>query len=471
MMFETIVGIEIHAELKTKNKMFSPALNEFGSAPNKNVSVIDLGLPGTLPKINYEAIEMALKAALALNCKINKKMQFDRKNYFYPDLPKGYQITQNETPIGYDGFVEIEVDGETKKINIERIHIEEDTCKSLHEGDETYLDYNRAGVPLIEIVTKPDIKNDKEAILYLEKIREILLYLDVSDVKIEEGSMRCEANVSIKKKEDLKLGNKVEVKNIGSISNVGKAILFEEKRQEKLILSGEEIVTETRRYDEKLGETVLMRIKETKNDYRYFPEPDLSIIMLSDSHIEKAKKEMPLLPDEMRKKFTLDGISEINIKTIVASRELSGYFLEIYEQVDVIETSKILTSVVLKQLNKNRKEINEIDKEGFVKLVNARSDKKISSDQLEAMFVKLLNGEKNIEEQIENEKSDMLTSQDLEKLIITIIEQNQDSLDKYKSGDERVLKHFMGLIMKETKGKVDPKEANKQLLELLSKLA
>ena len=267
-MLEPTIGIEVHVELKSKNKVFSNTINAYSNNANTNVNIVDLGYPGTLPVLNYEVVKMALKAALALNCKINKKMHFDRKNYFYPDLPKGYQITEQATPIGYDGYLEIEVDGCTRKIGIERIHIEEDTCKSMHVLDNTLLNYNRAGVPLVEIVTKPDIKSPKEAVAYVETLRRTLLYLEISDVKIEEGSMRCDTNISLAPQNAEKLGTKIEIKNIGSVSNVGISLEYEIKRQKELLENGTILKEETRRFDDNTNSTILLRVKETGNDYR-----------------------------------------------------------------------------------------------------------------------------------------------------------------------------------------------------------
>ena len=269
MEYQTTIGIEVHCELKTNTKMFSSAKNGYGTTANSYVNIIDLGYPGALPIINKGAIELALRAALVLNCEINKKMHFDRKNYFYPDLPKGYQITQARTPIGIHGYVEIDTPNGKKKIGIHDIHIEEDTAKSIHTAESSLLDFNRAGVPLIEIVTEPDMNTKEEAMAYVEKLRELLLYANISDCKIEEGSMRCDVNVSISKTE--KLGTRAEIKNIGSISNIGLAIQKEVERQQEIYENGGTIQEETRRFDEKKGKTVLMRVKETGNDYRYFP--------------------------------------------------------------------------------------------------------------------------------------------------------------------------------------------------------
>ena len=297
------IGVEVHVELKTKTKIFSNSTNGYGEMANSLTNVIDLGYPGTLPTLNEEVLNLAIKAATVLNCKIRHEMHFDRKNYFYPDNSKNYQITQSRTPIGYDGYVEIEVDGVKKKIEIEEMHIEEETCKSTHRGTKTLLDFNRAGVPLIEIVTKPCMTSGDEAKAYLEKLRELLFYTDVSDCKIEEGSMRADANVSIRKNESDPFGTKAEIKNIGSITNVAISINKEIERQAKLYDNGETFKPQTRRYDDKLGDTVLMRVKETGNDYRYFPEPDIPFVYVTDEMIENVIKTIPMLPDERRKTY------------------------------------------------------------------------------------------------------------------------------------------------------------------------
>ena len=306
------IGIEVHVELKTNTKIFSPSINGYGQMANSLTNEIDLGYPGTLPTLNEEVINLGIKAATILNCKIRKQMFFDRKNYFYPDNPKNYQITQNRTPIGYDGYVEIDDNGVKKKIYIEEMHIEEDTCKSTHRKDKTLLDFNRAGVPLIEIVTKPCMTTSTEAKLYLEKLKELLFYADVSDCKMEEGSMRADANVSIRKSESDPYGTKAEIKNIGSISNVGLSIEKEIERQAKLYDEGKTFKEQTRRFDSKLNDTVLMRVKETGNDYRYFPEPDIPFVIITDEMIDNVKKTIPMLPDERREVYKNLGVSDIN---------------------------------------------------------------------------------------------------------------------------------------------------------------
>ena len=317
-MYTPTIGIEVHVELKTKAKAFSTTKNTYGQIPNKVANVIDLGYPGTLPTLNKGIIDLGIKTALILNCDITREIFFDRKNYFYPDNPKNYQITQNNTPIGRNGYVEVSYDGIKKEIEIEEIHLEEDTCKSIHNANSTLLDFNRAGVPLIEIVSKPVIKNEKEAMLYLENLRSMLLYAGVSDVKIEEGSMRCDLNISLSDSDIL--GTKIEIKNIGSISNVGESVLYEIKRQTELLKSGKVLKEETRKWDDKSKSTILMRVKETGNDYRYFPEPDIPKVEIDDNWIENIKKEIPMMPNEIKETYESLKINDIAIKALIQNR-------------------------------------------------------------------------------------------------------------------------------------------------------
>ena len=349
------IGIEVHCELKTNSKAFSQSKNTYGEIPNTMINVLDLGYPGTLPVLNKKIIDLGIKAAIVLNCDITRTIYFDRKNYFYPDNPKNYQVTQNSTPIGRNGYVLIEYDGIKKKIEIEEIHIEEDTCKSIHESNHTLLDFNRAGIPLVEIVTKPVISNEKEAVLYLEALREMFLYAGISDVKIEEGSMRCDLNISLSNTE--KLGTKVEVKNIGSISNVADSVLYEIKRQEKLLNEGIVLKEETRRWDDKTSSTILMRVKETGNDYRYFPEPDIPKVIIDDEWINNIKKEIPMLPNELKEKYKNLGINEITIKTLIQNRELSLFLNQLIDkniELDNITKENLIRHVDIMKQNSYR---------------------------------------------------------------------------------------------------------------------
>lgn len=465
------IGIEVHVELKTNTKIFSNSLNGYGQMANSLTNVVDLGYPGTLPTLNKEVINLAIKAACVLNCKIRKEMHFDRKNYFYPDNPKNFQITQGRTPIGYDGYVEIEVDGTKKKIEIEEMHIEEDTCKSTHRGDKTLLDFNRAGVPLIEIVTKPCISSSTEAKLYLEKLKELLFYTDISDCKMEEGSMRCEANVSIRKSETDPLGTKCEIKNIGSISNVGISIEKEIIRQTELLEKGETFKEQTRRYDDKLGDTVLMRIKETGNDYRYFPEPDIPYLYLTDAMIEEVRNTIEMLPDERRNLYMEKNVSEINAKKLVQNKPLSDYFNTLLtEDIDFKIASNLLLGDISAYLNKTEKAITDttLTKERMVELVNKISDNTLTSKNLKDILDKVLEEDKSISEIIKESGIENITDDTaLREIIKKIVSENSESVTDYKNGHDRAIKFLMGQVMKETKGSANPKLAMNILIEEL----
>ena len=465
------IGIEVHVELKTNTKIFSNSLNGYGQMANSLTNVVDLGYPGTLPTLNKEVVNLAIKAACVLNCKIRKEMHFDRKNYFYPDNPKNFQITQGRTPIGYDGYVEIEVDGTKKKIEIEEMHIEEDTCKSTHRGDKTLLDFNRAGVPLIEIVTKPCINSSTEAKLYLEKLKELLFYTDISDCKMEEGSMRCEANVSIRKNETDPLGTKCEIKNIGSISNVGLSIEKEIIRQTELLEKGETFKEQTRRYDDKLGDTVLMRIKETGNDYRYFPEPDIPYLYLTDDMIEEVRNTIEMLPDERRNLYMEKNVSEINAKKLVQNKSLSDYFNTLLtEDIDFKIASNLLLGDISAYLNKTEKSITDttLTKERMVELVNKISDNTLTSKNLKDILDKVLEEDKSISEIIKESGIENITDDTaLREIIKKIVSENSESVTDYKNGHDRAIKFLMGQVMKETKGSANPKLAMNILIEEL----
>lgn len=465
------IGIEVHVELKTNTKIFSNSLNGYGQMANSLTNVVDLGYPGTLPTLNKEVVNLAIKAACVLNCKIRKEMHFDRKNYFYPDNPKNFQITQGRTPIGYDGYVEIEVDGTKKKIEIEEMHIEEDTCKSTHRGDKTLLDFNRAGVPLIEIVTKPCISSSTEAKLYLEKLKELLFYTDISDCKMEEGSMRCEANVSIRKNEKDPLGTKCEIKNIGSISNVGISIEKEIIRQTELLEKGETFKEQTRRYDDKLGDTVLMRIKETGNDYRYFPEPDIPYLYLTDDMIEEVRNTIEMLPDERRSLYIEKNVSEINAKKLVQNKSLSDYFNTLLtEDIDFKIASNLLLGDISAYLNKTEKSITDttLTKERMVELVNKISDNTLTSKNLKDILDKVLEEDKSISEIIKESGIENITDDTaLREIIKKIVSENSESVTDYKNGHDRAIKFLMGQVMKETKGSANPKLAMNILIEEL----
>lgn len=465
------IGVEVHVELKTKTKIFSNSVNGYGEMANSLTNVVDLGYPGTLPTLNKEVVNLAIKAATVLNCKIRREMHFDRKNYFYPDNPKNYQITQSRTPIGYDGYVEIEVNGEKKKIEIEEMHIEEDTCKSTHRGTKTLLDFNRAGVPLIEIVTKPCMTSGEEAKAYLEKLRELLFYTDVSDCKIEEGSMRADANVSIRKNISDPFGTKAEIKNIGSITNVAISINKEIERQTKLYDAGETFKPQTRRYDDKLGDTVLMRVKETGNDYRYFPEPDIPYLYVTDAMIEEVVKTIPMLPDERKQIYIEKGVTEVNAIKIIQNRSMSDYFNELLnENTNFKIASNLLLGDIAAYLNREEKEITDttLTKERFLDLIKNMEDNTLTSKNLKDIIDKVLESTLTISEIIKESGIENITDDSaIRDVVKKVIEANPESVDDYKAGHDRAIKYLMGQVMKESKGSANPKMAMDILQEEL----
>ena len=467
------IGTEVHVELKTNTKIFSSSKNGYGSMANSLTNVVDLGYPGTLPTLNREVIMTGIRACHVLHCNIRKLQHFDRKNYFYPDNPKNYQITEARTPIGYDGYVEIEVDGVSKKIEIEEIHIEEDTCKSAHRGSVSLLDFNRAGVPLIEIVTKPCMTSAIEAKLYLEKLRELLFYSDISDCKMEEGSMRCDANVSLRKSVNDPLGTKCEVKNIGSISNVFLAINKEIERQSKLLDEGVSFPEKTRRYDDKLGDTVLMRVKETGNDYRYFPEPDIPYVVIDDEMIEEALKKLPMSAAERTKLYIEKGMDLEHAKKIIANRMLSDYLNEFLDtDLDFKTAGNLLLGDISFYLNKEEKKIEDttLTHDKFLDLVSKVNDGSLTSKNVKDILELVLTSSLSIEEIIKKAGISNITDTGaLEEIVLNVISNNPDSVSDYKAGKDRAIKYLMGQIMKETRGSANPKLVNEILTRELNK--
>ena len=361
MNYEAVIGLEIHVEMKTKTKMFSSAPVTYGELPNTSTTPVCYAFPGTLPTVNKQAVINAIRVSHALHMGIDRTLYFDRKNYFYSDLPKGFQITQNDRPIGFEGYMDIETSNGIKRIGIERLHLEEDTCKQLHSWDCTLLDYNRAGIPLIEIVSKPEIRNGKEAAAYVEKLRSLLLYTGVSDVKMEEGSMRCDVNVSIRPYGSKKFGVKTEVKNLNSVSNVMKAVDFEVERQKKLLLSGGVVEQETRRFDELTKQTVLMRKKTDAVDYKYFTEPNIAPIQLDEEWIKEVQASIPELPDVRYTRYTQKlGLSSYDAQVIIANRDIAFYFDEVVDACGYAKSAaNWIMSNLMAHLNKNNLEIKD----------------------------------------------------------------------------------------------------------------
>ena len=474
MNFETVVGIEIHVEMKTKSKMFSLAPISFGLKPNTEVVPFDMAFPGTMPRVNKEAVRNAIRVSNALHMHIDQEIWFDRKNYFYADLPKGFQITQQARPIGSEGYLTINVNGENKQIGIERLHMEEDTCMQHHFSDYTLVDYNRAGIPLIEIVSKPEIRSGEEARKYVEKIREIVTFSNVSDGKMEEGSLRCDVNVSIRPFGSDKFGTKVEIKNLNSIANVEKAIDFEARRQSELLLLGKEVEQETRRYDEAKKETVLMRKKTDAADYKYFTEPNIPPIRLSDEFVKDAIDTCPELYDQKLERFLNSyGLNDVDAKIILTSVDMADFYDEAAKFTKLYQPlANFIISDVNGYLNKNNIAIKDFKVEPkFISgLVELLQSKKINSSQGKQIFEKLVKENKS-PLIIQKELGAVLISDENEihKLVLEVLDANPTLRDDFKAGKTRTQGFVMGQIMKKTGGKVNPAIANKFILEELKK--
>lgn len=473
--FETVIGLEVHVELKTKSKIFSSSPNAFGSEPNTNVNPIDLAYPGVLPVLNEEAVNFAIKAAMALNCEIATHTKFDRKNYFYPDNPKAYQISQADQPIGEHGWIEIEVNGEKKRIGITRLHLEEDAGKLIHTEDGySLVDINRAGTPLIEIVSEPDIRSPEEAYAYLEKLKNIIQYTGVSDCKMEEGSLRCDANISIRPVGQKGFGTKTELKNLNSFSFVQKGLEYEEKRQREVLLSGGEILQETRRYDEQTKETILMRVKEGADDYRYFPEPDLVPLYIDEEWKERIRAEIPELPDARRERYVRElDLPPYDAGVLTSTKEMSDFFEATIEAgADVKKASNWLMGEVSGYLNKHQLEINDLKMtpEGLAKMIKLIDDGTISSKMAKKVFAELVeNG--GDPEKIVKEKGLVQISDEgqLREIITKILDENEQSIIDYKNGKDRAIGFLVGQTMKATKGQANPPMVNKIILEEIKK--
>ncbi|AQX56266.1 Asp-tRNA(Asn)/Glu-tRNA(Gln) amidotransferase subunit GatB [Priestia flexa] len=475
MNFETIIGLEVHVELKTKSKIFSASPNAFGAAPNANTSVIDLGYPGVLPVLNKEAVNFAMKAALALNCEIATDTKFDRKNYFYPDNPKAYQISQFDKPIGENGWIEVEVNGETKRIRINRLHLEEDAGKLTHTGDGySLVDFNRQGTPLIEIVSEADMRSPEEAYAYLEKLKSIIQYTGVSDCKMEEGSLRCDANISLRPVGQEKFGTKTELKNLNSFNFVRRGLEHEEKRQEKVLLAGGIIEQETRRFDESTGETLLMRVKEGSDDYRYFPEPDLVALHIDDEWKERIRASIPELPDARKKRYVEElGLPAYDAMVLTLTKEMSDFFEATIEAGgDAKLSSNWLMGEVSAYLNSNQKELADValTPEGLAGMIKLIQEGTISSKIAKKVFKELIeNG--GSAEKIVKEKGLVQISDDatLRKFVTDALDANPQSIEDFKNGKDRAIGFLVGQIMKASKGQANPPMVNKILLEEIKK--
>ncbi|MFI8684206.1 Asp-tRNA(Asn)/Glu-tRNA(Gln) amidotransferase subunit GatB [Rossellomorea sp. NPDC077527] len=475
MNFEPVIGLEVHVELKTDSKMFSPAPNHFGAEPNTNTNVIDLGYPGVLPVVNKRAIEFGMKAAIALNCEIATDTKFDRKNYFYPDNPKAYQISQFDKPIGENGWIEIEVNGEKKRIGITRLHLEEDAGKLTHSGDGySLVDYNRQGTPLIEIVSEPDIRTPEEAYAYLEKLKSIIQYTGVSDCKMEEGSLRCDANISLRPIGQEKFGTKAELKNLNSFNFVKKGLEYEIVRQEKVLLSGGLIQQETLRFDESTGKTILMRVKEGSDDYRYFPEPDLLHLHIDQEWMDRIRAEIPELPDERKKRYVEEmGLPAYDAMVLTLTKEMSDFFQETVEAgADAKLASNWLMGEVSAYLNAQQKELDDVKltPKGLAGMIELIEKGTISSKIAKKVFKELVeNG--GDPEQIVKDKGLVQISDEgaLLKIVTETLDANPQSIEDFKNGKDRAIGFLVGQIMKATKGQANPPLVNKLLLQEIQK--
>jgi aspartyl-tRNA(Asn)/glutamyl-tRNA(Gln) amidotransferase subunit B len=480
-MFETVIGLEIHAELNTRSKIFCSCSTEFGSKPNENTCPICTGLPGTLPVLNEEVVRLAVRAGKALHCEINMVNKLDRKNYFYPDLPKAYQISQYDLPICENGYIDIETGQEdageqrSKRIRITRIHMEEDAGKLIHLEDEplTLVDYNRTGIPLIEIVTEPDMRSPEEAAAFLKTLKSILEYTEVSDCRMEQGSLRCDVNISIRKAGQKELGTKVEIKNLNSFKEIQKALEKEEKRQKELYQFGEvnKIIQETRKWDSSKGKTVTMRSKEDAHDYRYFPEPDLLPVILDSMTIQEIEDHLPELPEQKKDRFFSQyGLSKYETDILVGDKALAGYFEEVVSfGIDPKDAANwILVELlrVLKDTDAYEIPVKSEYLAGLIKMVEAG---KISRNAAKEVFNEMVATDK-APEGIFKEKglAQISGADEIEKIIREVLSLNGDAVQDYKLGNTKVIGFLMGQIMKASRGKANPNTARDLLESILT---
>ncbi|KIM18362.1 glutamyl-tRNA amidotransferase [Apilactobacillus kunkeei] len=473
MNFETTIGLEVHVELKTNSKIFSPSPVQYGVDPNLNTNVIDWGYPGVLPSTNKGVVKSGIMAALALHAEVEKHPHFDRKNYFYPDNPKAYQITQKDTPDAHDGWIEIEVDGKKKKIGIEEMHIEEDAGKNTHGNKFSYVDLNRQGTPLIEIVSKPDIASPDEAYAYLEALRERILFTGISDVKMEEGSMRVDVNVSIRPYGQKEFGTKVELKNLNSFNYVRKGLAYEEKRQQRVIMAGGEIQQETRRFDETTGKTVLMRVKEGADDYRYFPEPDLPALDITDAWINEINDSMPEMPASRRQRYVNDfGLKDYDAMVLTQTKEMADFFDAVIKLgADPKMASNYLQVNVNAYLNDEQKDLSEteITPENLATMIKLIEDGTISSKMAKKVFKGITEGKEPKKFVEDNGMVQLSDPAQLQPIIDEVLSNNPQSVEDFHNGKDRAIGFLVGQIMKQTRGKANPQVVNKLLMASINK--
>lgn len=472
MNFEQVIGLEVHCELKTHSKMFSAAPVTFGEEPNTMINEVDMGMTGTMPALNKRGVEFAIRVCHALHMEIDELLCFDRKNYYYSDLPKGFQITQDKRPIGRNGYLDIEVEGEKTRVEIERLHMEEDTAKQFHFDDYSLIDYNRAGIPLIEIVTKPNIRSGAQAAAYLEKLRQIFLYTDVSDAKMEEGSMRCDVNISIRPFGSDKYGIRTEIKNLNSISNVQKAIEFEALRQEKILIQGGEVLQETRRFDEDSKETVMMRAKGDAVDYKYYTEPNILPIRLDHQWVLDIEKNLPMLADEREQVYIeKHGLPKTDAHILVSSKDISDFY---EETIQTSQEYKLICNWLLGEvqayLNKAGLTIRETKLTPLYlgKMITFIQDGTISSKQAKKVFECLMTEGKDPEVIIEEKGMKQISDpQALQMIINEVLDANEQSIQDFAAGKDRAVGFLVGQIMKKTGGQANPKVTNQILIQLL----
>ncbi len=476
--WETVIGLEVHTELKTKSKIFCACSTEFGGEPNTHVCPVCLGMPGTLPVANKKVVDFAIKAGLALNCEIKEFNKFDRKNYYYPDLPKGYQISQFDLPVCGQGHLDIEVNGQTKRIGITRIHMEDDAGKLNHEGEviaqaeSSLVDYNRAGVPLLEIVSEPDMRSPEEAAAYLEKVKAILQYTEVSDCKMQEGSLRCDANISIRPLSATKLGTRTELKNMNSFKALQKALEYEVERHIELVEDGGTVVQETRSWDESKGMTVSLRSKEEAHDYRYFPDPDLVPLVIDEKWIESIRNSLPELPDERKQRLINDyDLPKYDAEIITSSKDLADYFDHCLDHFrDAKKISNWIMGELLRLLNVNDKEVADcpVAPKELGELLHLIEKGTISGKVAKQVFEEMFASGKNAKQIVKEKGLEQISDTgELEKIIEEIIAANPDPVSDYKSGKGQAIGFLVGQVMKASKGKANPQMVKKMLSDKL----
>lgn len=472
--YETVVGLEVHVELHTKTKIFCGCSTEFGAPPNTHTCPVCLGHPGVLPVLNCQAVDYAMKAAMALNCEIGDVSKFDRKNYFYPDSPKAYQISQYDQPIGLNGYIDIEVDGRTKRIGITRLHLEEDAGKLTHVdgGFASLVDFNRVGTPLVEIVSEPDISSPEEARAYLEKLRAIMLYCEVSDVKMEEGSMRCDANISLRPYGQKEFGTRAELKNMNSFRGVVRGLEYEQYRQAEILDDGGEVVQETRRWDEGQGKTFSMRGKEEAHDYRYFPDPDLVTLHIDQAWKDRIRASIPELPDARKARYASDyGLPEYDAGVITSSKALADLFENSLEYTkDAKAVSNWIMGDLLGYLNSNGLELADVKLtgQGLGEMIGLLEKGTISSKIAKTVFKEMLQSGKLPQQIVEEQGLVQISDEGAILAIVNeVVANNPASVEDYKAGKEKAIGFLVGQVMKQSKGKANPGLVNKLLVEVL----